>query len=107
MPFHIEDIIRGQTRGLSADGKLETNSTLTGKIQFLVDINDKPELPKDSIAKKKTNPKYERFLKTSKMIARIYVLEGIGLTPHDKNTSDPYLVLKVGNDIVKDMSSLR
>ena len=107
LPFHIEDITRGQTRGLTSDGKLESNSTLTGKVQFLVDINDKLDQAKTGIVQKKINPKYERFLKTSKMIARIYVLEGIGLTPHDKNTSDPYLVLKLGDQSVKDISSIR
>ncbi len=54
---------------------------------------------------KKINPNFEPFLKVKNMMARIYILEGKDLTPHDGKTSDPYLVLKLGNKVIKDLSS--
>ena len=39
------------------------------------------------------------------MMARIYILEGKDLSPHDEKTSDPYLILKLGDKVIKDLSS--
>jgi hypothetical protein len=44
LPFYIEEIKRGETRGLNSDGKLENNSTQIGKIQFIVNIKKTEEM---------------------------------------------------------------
>lgn len=41
------------------------------------------------------------------MIARLYILKGKQLTPKDSTTSDPYLVIKLGETVVKDKESLQ
>lgn len=38
---------------------------------------------------------------------RLYVLKGKSLTPKDANTSDPYLVIKLGDKVISDKKSLR
>jgi len=40
LPYYVANIMRGQTRGMSGDGKLSNTSAITGKIQFLVEINN-------------------------------------------------------------------
>ena len=42
-----------------------------------------------------------------RIICRVYILKGKSLTPADKTNSDPYLILRLGNTEIKDMSSLR
>ena len=44
---------------------------------------------------------------TFSVVARLYVLKGKSLTPKDINTSDPYLVIKLGDTKIEDKSSLR
>jgi C2 domain len=38
---------------------------------------------------------------------RLYVLRGKSLTPKDINTSDPYLILRLGDTVITDKDSLR
>lgn len=60
LPFYIEDIVRGATRGMGKDGKVENNATVTGKIQFMVKI-------KDSFQKsvgKHIDPEFKPYLET-------------------------------------------
>lgn len=38
---------------------------------------------------------------------RLYVLKGKSLTPKDVNTSDPYLIIKLGDQVIDDKSSIR
>lgn len=38
---------------------------------------------------------------------RLYVLKGKSLTPKDKTTSDPYLILKLGDKVITDKDSHR
>lgn len=38
---------------------------------------------------------------------RLYVLKGKSLTPKDNNTSDPYLVISLGDKKITDKNSLR
>ena len=47
------------------------------------------------------------YLNPKTVVVRLYVLKGKSLTPKDTNTSDPYLVIKLGDKVIKDMDSLR
>ena len=110
LPFYVANIVRGQTRGMSGDGKVANTSAMTGKIQLLVEINrslkkEITEEAKEGRVVKKINPNFEPFLKVKNMMARIYILEGQDLSPHDEKTSDPYLVLKLGDKVIKDLKS--
>lgn len=81
LPFYVANIMRGQTRGMSGDGKVANTSAMTGKIQLLVEINrslkkEITEEAKEGRVVKKINPNFEPFLKVKNMMARIYILEG-------------------------------
>lgn len=43
LPYYVASIMRGQTRGMSGDGKVSNTAAMTGKIQFLVEINNSLE----------------------------------------------------------------
>ena len=63
LPFYVANIMRGQTRGMSGDGKVSNTSAMTGKIQFLVEINrslkkEIKEDPKEGRVIKKINPNF-------------------------------------------------
>lgn len=48
-----------------------------------------------------------KYMQPHNVVARLYVLKGKSLTPKDNNTSDPYLVIKLGTTVIKDKESLR
>lgn len=41
------------------------------------------------------------------MVVRLYVIKGKSFTPKDATTSDPYLIIKLGDTIITDKESLR
>jgi Ca2+-dependent lipid-binding protein len=42
-----------------------------------------------------------------RVVVRLYVLRGKSLTPKDNNTSDPYLIIKLGQTTITDKESMR
>ena len=57
---------------------------------------------------KDLNAKYRDLLSPHKVIVRLYVLKGKSLTPADETgNSDPFLIIRLGNTVIKDMESLR
>jgi Ca2+-dependent lipid-binding protein len=41
------------------------------------------------------------------MVCRLYILKGKSFTPKDATTSDPYLIVKLGDKVITDKTSLR
>lgn len=48
-----------------------------------------------------------QYLTPKSVVVRLYILKGKSFTPKDNNTSDPYLVIKLGNTTITDKESLR
>lgn len=48
-----------------------------------------------------------QFITVKNLVVRLYILKGKSLTPKDTTTSDPYIILKLGNTVITDKSSLR
>lgn len=49
----------------------------------------------------------KEFLIPKPVIVRLYILKGKSLTPKDSTTSDPYLIIKLGDKVITDKESLR
>jgi Ca2+-dependent lipid-binding protein len=41
------------------------------------------------------------------VVARLYILKGKSLSPRDTNSSDPYIIVKLGDTRIEDKDSLR
>lgn len=102
-PFMSIDVWKGQTRGkASMFSKTVENTILrTCKFKNLVKIKNKSNL------KTEVDSDIREFITPKNLVVRLYVLKGKSLTPKDINTSDPYLILKLGDQTVEDKSSLR
>ncbi len=125
VPYFIEEVWRGQTRGKQSifSEKVQDTHVMSGVIKFDVKIKDKePEEDKPiqvkdiELANKKTkvvkrkeiDEDFKPFIIQKLCTVRLYVLEGKNLTPRDRNDkSDPYLIVKLGDKVIEDKSSMR
>lgn len=59
------------------------------------------------VKRQEIDEEFKPFMIQKQCVARLYVLEGKSLTPRDMATSDPYLVIKLGDKVIEDKSSMR
>jgi hypothetical protein len=97
------DVWRGQTRGkASIFAKTVENTILkTAKFKSIIKFKNK------NMLKAEADSEISEYITPKNLIARVYVLKGKSLTPKDINTSDPYIVLKLGEQTITDRDSLR
>ena len=102
-PFDIWKVKRGQTRGKSSmlAKTVKNNVEITGLFKNIIKIKDKSQLKQEGDAA------FKEYITPKNVIARLYVMKGKSLTPKDTNTSDPYLVIKLGSTTITDKESLR
>ena len=105
-PFERFPIMRGQRVGRGRNPltlgltQLEDNTHVCGTLKGIVRvIRSADEPPAFDLSLLKHAHPY---------IIRVYVLNGINLTPHDANgTSDPYLVVRLGGNIISGRSEYK
>lgn len=90
-PFETYNIVRGQRVGGYSKSKDTTH--VCGVMKGIVRVISSPdEAPPIDVAALKTPRQF---------VVRVYALAGTNLTPHDAGgTSDPYIVLRLGNQVV-------
>lgn len=97
------DVWRGQTRGKSSQFSKTVENTLTRSARFKNIIKIKSK----TLLKTEADRDFREYITPKNYIVRVYVLKGKSLTPKDIDTSDPYLILKLGDQVIEDKASLR
>ena len=102
-PFDNWKIMRGQTRGKANLFSKTVKNSLeqTAIFKGIIKMKDKAQLTTEGDAE------LMKYLTPKSVVVRLYVLTGKSLTPKDVTTSDPYLVIKLGNTTITDKDSLR
>eukprot|EP00743_Colponemidia_sp_Colp-15_P008352 GILK01009071.1.p1 GENE.GILK01009071.1~~GILK01009071.1.p1 ORF type:complete len:1605 (-),score=326.59 GILK01009071.1:77-4891(-) len=95
-PFRVYDVQRGQTRGSTLFGKTKSTLTTVAQLKLLVRLQTQTKQSSEI-------SNFRDLLQPRNYVCRVYITKGIQLTPLDNDgTSDPYLVLKLGDKVIKD-----